>query len=299
MTRVVAFGEVMVELSLDAGGHAVVAYGGDTFNAAVYLRRLGCETAYATALGAEDPFSHGIIDLMADEGVDADLVVRVEDRLPGLYAIQRDPAGERGFFYWRGEAPVREFFSLADTEALGAAMRGADLVYVSGITLAVIGETGRRVLKDLLAEAAAAGAAVALDLNYRPRLWTSPEAAGAAMEAVAAHCRFISASADDLGDLGLVEAPARWAAAGAEVVERAKDRRCVIRRSDDAPIRLEPNPPVPALDTTGAGDSFNAGYLAARLSGEAPEDAAEAGRRLAAVVVQHLGGVIARAAMPE
>jgi 2-dehydro-3-deoxygluconokinase len=61
---------------------------------------------------------------------------------------------------------------------------------------------------------------------------------------------------------------------------------------------LAPGPTVKATDTTGAGDSFNAGYLATRLGGGSIEDSVAAGRKLAGIVVQHRGAIIPRAAMP-
>jgi 2-dehydro-3-deoxygluconokinase len=54
----------------------------------------------------------------------------------------------------------------------------------------------------------------------------------------------------------------------------------------------------PVVDTTAAGDSFAAAYIAARLAGADPIAAAEAGHRLAGVVVCHPGAIIPRAAMP-
>src|SRR3954447_9024035 len=109
MSDAVVIGECMVELSLEGPAAAALGYAGDTFNTAVYLSRLGVSVAYATAVGRGDPFSAGILDLMAAEGVVRDLVVEAEGRLPGLYAIQRDAQGERSFFYWRGEAPARDY----------------------------------------------------------------------------------------------------------------------------------------------------------------------------------------------
>jgi 2-dehydro-3-deoxygluconokinase len=53
---------------------------------------------------------------------------------------------------------------------------------------------------------------------------------------------------------------------------------------------------VTPLDTTAAGDSFNGGYLAARLDGGLPADAALAGHRLAAIVIQHRGAIVDTAA---
>jgi 2-dehydro-3-deoxygluconokinase len=298
MAGVVALGECMVELSLAGAGTAQVGYAGDTFNTAVYLRRLGRAVSYVTALGGDDPFSRGVVDLMDAEGIDTALVARAADRVPGLYAIERDAAGERRFFYWRDQAPVRDLFRLTDLGALRAAMQAAELIYLSGVTLAVIGEAGRETLAGLLADAA--GAPVAFDPNYRARLWQGVDAARAAIEAIVPRCRYISTSEPDLETLYAepVEATAaRWAQAGAEVVARQEDRRVTVLGAG-APLSLAAPDGVKAVDTTGAGDSFNAGYLAARLAGRDPQAAVEAGRRLSAVVVQHTGAIIPARAMP-
>ena len=140
----------MVEMSLVDGGDARLAYAGDTFNTAVYLSRLGLDVGYVTALGAGDPFSAGILRRMAEEGISADLVAKAPGRLPGLYAIERDQAGERRFYYWRGESAARDLMVLADLPTLAAAMKRAKLVYLSGITLAVIGAAGLALLGDLV-----------------------------------------------------------------------------------------------------------------------------------------------------
>jgi 2-dehydro-3-deoxygluconokinase len=299
MAGVVALGECMVELSLATGSAARVGYAGDTFNTAVYLRRLGRAVSYATAVGADDPFSRGMLDLMAAERVDVSLVARAPDRVPGLYAIERDPNGERRFFYWRDHSPVRDFFTLTDLPALRQACRAAEMIYLSGITLAVVGEAGRSAIAGLLADAA--GVPVAFDPNCRVQLWPSMEVARAAIEAIVPRCRWISTSEPDLETLyrdPVEVTAARWAALGAEVVVRHEDRRATVLGAG-APIALDAPPSVQAVDTTGAGDSFNAGYLAARLAGSDPAAAVEAGRRLAAIVVQHLGAIIPARAMPD
>lgn len=301
MGGVVALGECMVEVSLEGGGQAAVGYAGDTFNTAVYLRRLGREVRYATALGDGDPFSQGILQMMAFEGVDASLVTRVAGRLPGLYAVQRDASGERTFFYWRDQAPARDYFKLGDKAAVEAAVREAELLYLSGIALAIIGADGRQAAFALVDAAVEAKVPIAFDPNYRPRLWADPAEAKAAFETVVPHCRYVSASGADLEKLydRPIDAVARdWATRGPEVVSRGDDHTVTVH-ADGQNRSFSPPPAVRTLDSTGAGDGFNAAYLDARLKGREPGDAVAAGRRLARVIVQHLGAVIPKAAMPD
>jgi len=298
---VVALGECMVELSLEGPTRAAIGFAGDVFNTALYLRRLGRRVRFATALGDGDPFSSAILGLMAAEGLDSDLVTQVPGRLPGLYAIERDAAGERRFFYWREQAPVRQFFEVADVDGFAHAARQAQLVYISGVTLAVLGEAGRAALVALLTDLARRGVAIAFDPNYRARLWPSAAAARAAVEAVVPHCSLVSASGPDLETLyglPMAEAAEDWARRGPLVIARAEDRSVTVFAKAGV-SQMPAVPAVPAVDTTGAGDSFNAGFLAAWLQGAEAKVAVEAGRKVAAAVVQHAGAIIPASSMPQ
>jgi 2-dehydro-3-deoxygluconokinase len=228
-------------------------------------------------------------------------VVQAAGRLPGLYAIQRDAAGERSFFFWRNQSPARDYFSLMDLGVLGAALNAADLIMVSAISLAVVGEAGRAALLALLADASAAGAAVAFDTNYRLSLWPGPDVGRAAIEAALPFARYLSLSEADVAAFQGGDAAAMaqtWAGRGVEVVLRRDDHRIEVLSAAGTEV-FAPGPPITAVDTTGAGDSFNAGYLASRLAGRPVADAVSAGRNLASVVVRHPGAIIPRAEMPN
>ena len=148
MTRVASIGECMIELSQAGDGLLQRSWGGDTLNTAVYLARLGVAVDYVTALG-DDPWSDEMVAAWRAEGVGTGRVVRVPGRLPGLYLITTDAAGQRRFDYWRDSAPARLLFDLpADRRDRGQALAGYDLVYLSGISLSLYGEAGRERLLD-------------------------------------------------------------------------------------------------------------------------------------------------------
>jgi 2-dehydro-3-deoxygluconokinase len=298
VARITVLGECMVELSPEAsdGGAPLyrMGFAGDTFNTAIYMARLGDEVAYCTALGQGDPFSEGVLSAMRREGIDTRLVRQVENRLPGLYAIVLDEHGERKFHYWRERAPIRDLFSAHTADQLIEAARASDLVYLSGVTLAVIGDIGRARLKDILAYIHSHGVAVALDFNYRPALWPSPEAARAALDGVVSACRYVSLSSEDsrpLYDREAEDLAAEWAAAGAEVVARDESQAVNVHRPEGRTATPAPQR-VQAVDTTGAGDSFNAAYLSSRLAGLPISEAVRRAHALAALVVSHRGAIV-------
>jgi 2-dehydro-3-deoxygluconokinase len=295
----------MIELRHADESRATLAFGGDTLNTAVYLARLGRKRGiavdYATALG-EDPYSEAMRAFFAAEGIGLDLVQRIAGRLPGLYAIRTDAAGERTFFYWRQEAAARAMFEDERGEKLAAALGSRDWIYLSGITLSILGPHARTRLMDGLDAARRRGAQVAFDANYRPRGWPAREEARAAIgEALRRADVALPTFGDEQALFGdaepqaCAERLARWGVREI-VVKNGADSALVVAEGRRFAVPAERGSRV--LDTTAAGDSFNAGYLFARLTGRDPEHAARIGHRLAAVVIQHEGAIIPPSAMP-
>lgn len=298
MARVACIGECMIELSELDDGRLWRTYGGDTLNTAVYLARLGVEVDYVTALG-DDPFSDEMLAGWRQEGVGTGQVLRLPGRLPGLYLIRRDPHGERSFFYWRSSAPARELFVLPQTPSIVEALSGYDLLYLSGITLSLYGEMGRERLLEALGRTRARGGRVAFDTNFRTRGWPEPAAAKAAYARAFNEADIILASSEDLKLLFGDASPSELLAHGsrAELVLKLPELACRVLTGDrEVVVAAEPVQDV--VDTTAAGDSFAAAYLAARLAHAEPAAAARAGHRLAGKVVRYPGAIIPRAAMP-
>ena len=262
--RVASIGECMIELSALARP-AAPAFGGDTLNTAVYLARLGCRSTTS-------PHSATIPSASDDRG----LARRGGRHRPGPAAAgpparplhdRRDERGERRFFYWRDSAPARELFDLPQrrpsVEALPATTCSICPASPSRST-ARPGASGcsRRW------RARARGGRVAFDTNYRPRGWPERTIARAAYRRAFGCADLVLASTEDLeplfGDGRPAELLAR--AASAELVLKLPELACrVLARGTDVVVAAEPVRDV--VDTTAAGDSFAAAYLAARLAG--------------------------------
>jgi 2-dehydro-3-deoxygluconokinase len=292
----------MVELSPRAGGLFSLGFGGDTLNTAIYLVRLGAAVDYLTALG-DDSFSDRMLAAWQAEGIGTRLVSRLPSRLPGLYLIEIDSTGDRRFSYWRDRAPARELFALPETSKILAALAGYELIYLSGISLSLYGAAGRGVLFGGLDTARKAGARVVFDSNYRPRNWSGVAEARDAMNAMLGRTDIVLTSFDDEravhGDADAAATARRLRGLGiGEIVVKQAQAGCLVADAEGE-RSLPATPQGAVVDTTAAGDSFNAAYLAARLAGRPPLAAAAAGHRLAGVVIGHPGAIIPREAMPQ
>lgn len=302
MVQIAAIGEVMVELSpfpsVEYAGRDLMtlSYAGDTYNTAVYMARLGLDTHYVTQLG-EDFHSQQLLQRMADEKIHTSLIKQIPGRNPGLYMIRNTPDGEREFSYWRKEAPARELFSTLEmANGLGEGLKEFSCVYLSGITLAIIGESSRQHLYPVLQKLRAQGVMIAFDSNYRPRLWRDVTEAQNAMRDIMQYTDIALLTLDDekllWGDDSIAGCKERYAQFPLRelVLKRGADDAVII--SSGTEFRV-PVPPVRnVVDTTGAGDTFNAGYLAGRLMGKSIEESARQGIRCAGIIIQHRGAII-------
>ena len=305
--RFAAIGECMLEVQANGFGPAVFAYGGDTFNTSVYLRRCSkpknIEVSYATGLGT-DQLSQSLKREWQALGLRLDEVEYIEGRLPGMYLIQTNSHGERTFHFWRENSAARAYFQAAQT-ALEKNADNLDCLYFSGITLAILNDASRQRLFALLERAASNGCRVVFDNNFRPQLWPDRKVAQSVYLQAFASCHTAMMTLDDHQAVFECDSldDALIHAQGLTISE------VVIKRGAEPTLVRQENTiewlPVPTqvvkqvVDTTAAGDAFAAGYLSRRLLGSMAENAASFGNTLAARVIQHRGALIPLEAMQD
>ncbi len=298
--RILSIGEVMIEMTRGADGRFRQTCAGDTFNTAVYLARRGLPVGFASAL-SDDPYSDQILALAGAEGIDVDLVARVPGRLPGLCLVETNPAGERIPYVWRDGSPACQLFELPNWGRIAEAMIGARLIYFSGITLSIYSNTGLGRFLAVLEAAREAGAKIVFDGNYRPRNWhgdlqRTRKVFVEALKRVDIALPTYDDEALLWGDPSPDATIERLQAFGiSEIAIKNGPNSALVAAGGHREAIPVPDVVVP-VDKTAAGDSFNAGYMAARLADENPGDAAIAGHKLASEVIRHSGAILPRAA---
>ncbi|MFT4148871.1 MAG: sugar kinase [Paracoccaceae bacterium] len=293
MMQLLCIGEAMAELRKGSDGFAV-GFAGDTFNTAVYCRRLlpaAMKVGFLTRIGT-DPLSSGFLALAEAENIDATSIRRDPSHNFGIYSVQTDASGERSFHYWRNDSAARKMFQ-AD-EDFGA-LSQAGIVYLSAITLAIIAPAAREALLSHLAGLRAKGIRIAFDSNYRPRLWQDAATARDWISRMWRMTDIALPSADDeralFGD-----------ADDAAVLARLRDAGCragALKCGESGPRAIAEGVPTghfPAathvLDTTAAGDSFNGAFLAALILDRDEKTAMHWGHQMASAVIGQPGAIV-------
>jgi 2-dehydro-3-deoxygluconokinase len=300
--RVVAIGECMVELRATSPSAMAVGFGGDTGNTAVYLAHYGgadraIDTHYMTFVG-DDPHGSKMITWLESKGVGTELIRVLPNHTTGLYIVDVDNTGECHFVYHRAASAARQLFSDPCTPAISE----ADWIYLSGITIAILNAEARRNLCDTLDNLRAGGAKIAFDTNFRPRLWDDTDEARSTVTEFLRRTDLVLPTYADEYTLFGDPTPQHTV----ERLHRIGIKEAAVKLGRDGALVSNANgqqhiPPHPtcAVDTTAAGDAFNAGYLNARLRGADPVAAGFDGARLAATVVGHPGAILEPSLLPR
>jgi 2-dehydro-3-deoxygluconokinase len=279
--RIVAIGECMVELREDGAGRFARGFAGDAYNTAVYLKRTApeAEVQFLTATG-DGLLSREMRQAWAAEGISDALAFSASGLEPGLYMIELDAGGDRSFHYWRSASAARRWMTLLEAHGGADALDGADLVYLSGVSLAILSDVDRARALGLLRAIKRRVGKIAFDLNVRRPLWAGMIEARTALAPVLALADIVRASREDAAALFDAAASAAQLQAlvahGARELVLTMDADGAIVIADDEVTALEPPAEAKVVDTTGAGDCFNGVYLARRLLGDAPVAAAQA-----------------------
>ena len=312
MTHIAIIGECMIELNGAPFGNMQQSYGGDTLNAAIYLNRSAAvsnpmssnntanpaiQTSYVTALGS-DAISQEMLNRWQDEGLSTDFVLIDEQRSPGLYLIQLDDVGERTFLYWRNDSAARYMVQHPDFDKITAQLEDVDMVFLSGISLAILPHGDQLKLLTIIQGLRERGVAIAFDSNYRPKLWDSQDATKEAYQLAYKATDIALVTFDDEQLLWQDAQPQdtikRLHALGVKtVVVKLGAEGCLISESPkDVPIKVTTTPVETVVDSTSAGDSFNGGFLSCYLAGGSVSEACHQGNALAGLVIQHHGAII-------
>jgi len=276
MTRspdVLTFGEAMVSFRsagpIALGGLFTGHVAGAESNVAIGLARLGHTVEWAGRVSGDELGELVLRELRA-EGVRLGHVTRDPGRPTGVMFLEQRVADVARVVYNRAGSAAS---ALAPTDLEAALAQGPRILHLSGITPA-LSPSAREATLWAARAAAAAGVTVCLDVNFRSKLWSRPEATQT-LARIVAHVDVVIASDDELD---LVAGGAHDERTVVEVLHASGVQQVMVKRgAAGATVHTvtgsldEPARAVRVVDTVGAGDAFSAGVLSGILDGLDPE----------------------------
>ena len=295
MKSLLGIGECMLELSSVHDNLWQQNFAGDVFNTLWYAKALAKEDLsinFFTAIG-DDQSSNEMISFIESSGVYCANIPKIKNGVPGLYRIHLDGA-ERSFSYWRDTSAAKQF--MKKPELLWAQVAKADIVYLSGITMAILPDDDVEVLLAGLRSALKPGAIVAFDPNIRPRLWTNEDRMKDVITRTAEISDLVLPSFEDeqvtFDDKTPMATAQRYQSLGVKqiIVKNAENDTLFVEgdRAEYFPVKQVEN----AIDTTAAGDSFNGAYFAEYMESGDISKAIALAQKCSATVICNKGALI-------
>jgi 2-dehydro-3-deoxygluconokinase len=290
---ILALGEPLIELHFDGSDTLGVSFGGDVANILACLsgimKRRVAELRLLTSLGGSF-YSKWLRENLRRHGIDVIGPTGLGE--PGVYGISPDPSIQPTSSYWRAESAARRFFATVSLAELKKIAPEADVVIITGITLALCSDASFEELLHWVGQLPPS-ATVALDCNFRPALWRDVETARRRLDRFKRTAALLVTSLEDENLLwprcALSEVFDRLGHVSAEVILRAGSAGCWV--CVDGQWMEARTTPREVVDTTGAGDSHLAGYIAARIHGHSPLEAAHFANAVAGVIISQRGSI--------
>lgn len=300
MKNIYLIGECMIELRSCSANTMIRSFAGDVFNTAVYLKRLfnDIDVNMVTTVG-NDFYSEEMVECFKAENLGTDYIFQSQDKLPGLYAIQLDENGERSFTYWRNDSAAKTVMKYVD-EAVTEQLSNGDIFFFSGISLGVILPNHREKFWQLIRTLKASGVKIAFDLNYRPQLWANKKEAREQFNRAFDVSDILLPGVDDFAAIfdldnvpSIIDYFSHYQYQELVIKNGEKNVYCL---TPEGQAVVDVRPVEHVVDTTSAGDSFNGGYLGARMAGHSISQSVELANQVAGFVIQHKGAIVDKAA---
>lgn len=295
--KIFAIGEALLELQKHQNNDIILGVGGDSLNFAVYASRLNQQSDdiyYATQLG-NDSLTPIIHDLLNKENINQQAITVDNSKSSGLYAIDNKDNGEKIFSYWRENSPATTMFDGKKGDDLLHILDNGDVFYFTGISVAILQPQSLEKFLKFMQQSYKNGKKVIFDTNYRVQLWQSPQQCQNIFAQIFPYCTHLMPSHEDFQDiynidLGDMRAMLSEYKNCEIIIKNAEKSIYIYDNSAWQEHRVETLDHM--VDSTAAGDSFNAAYMMARLNGKNIRDSVTLGQKLARTVIGHKGAII-------
>ncbi len=300
--NVIGLGEVLIDfISTEPTSYLEASlfqkcFGGAPMNTIVGASRLGLKTGAVAAVG-DDPFGEYLVNVLRENNVDTSRIVVKRDARTTISFVVNDPSsGERTFIFYRSPWVEGAADSLLTPQDIDYDyLSSTEILHVSGFSLSQ--NPSRDTILDAVRYAGRSGVKVSFDPTLRVDVWRSEETIREVYYKMLRLSDILVLSRDEasfiFGTDDYLEVADKALKFGLDIVGvKLGSEGCFLKSRDGKEI-FEPAFKVKAIDTTGAGDGWNAGLFFGLCTGLNLEVAVKVANAVGALVVTRRGAITA------
>ena len=292
--NVCSIGEAMIEISNIKNSLYNQSFAGDTLNFCNYLDKKKLNAFFLSAIGKSE-INQSLLDFVKSKNISTKYIKQINQFEIGLYLIKNKDNGEKQFFYWRDESAAKQYFNNIDFLNLYKELKNFDYIYFSGITLSIIHISKLNNFIKLLKLLKRKKIKIVFDFNIRPSRWNKKNL-NIFLDSVLKFVDICFLSGEDMNywknknDIKSYE----------QIVRKYKLKHSIFRKNAKFTyVFLNKTRYVfknkllkRVVDTSGAGDGFNAAYLSNFIVNNDPVLALKAGSSLGSKIVMKKGAIV-------
>ncbi len=291
--NVCSIGEAMIEISNIKNSLYNQSFAGDTLNFCNYLDKEKINAFFLSAIGKSE-INQSLLDFVKSKKISTKYIKKINQFEVGLYLIKNKDNGEKQFFYWRDESAAKHYFNNIDFINLYKELKNFDYIYFSGITLSIIHISKLNNFIKLLKLLKSKKIKIVFDFNIRPSRWNKKNLNNF-FDSVLKFVDICFLSGEDMNYWKNKNNIKSYD----QIVRKYKLKHSIFRKNAKFTyVFLNKTRYVfknkllkTVVDTSGAGDGFNAAYLSNFIVNNDPVLALKAGSSLGSKIVMKKGAI--------
>jgi 2-dehydro-3-deoxygluconokinase len=291
--KICAIGECMIEFSNLEKNLYKQSIAGDTLNFSFYLDKKIFNPFFLTAIGTSD-ISQKVLSFLKQEKINIDLVKKIALNEIGLYLIKNDKLGEKRFYYWRDNSAAKFFFN-NNIKKFSKKLQNFEYIYFTGITLSLLEDKNIDNFMGLINYFKKKNSKIVFDLNIRINRW-SKKTLILYLNKLLPKVDIFFASGEDFFYLKSSEKVIDFE----KIINKFKIPHGIYRKNAQYNYSFYNNKKYmiknkllkKVVDTSGAGDGYNAAYLSNFLKNYDPQKALGCASRIGAKIVMKKGAIV-------
>ena len=292
--NVCSIGEAMIEISNIKNSLYNQSFAGDTLNFCNYLDKKKLNAFFLSAIGKSE-INQSLLDFVKSKNISTKYIKQINQFEIGLYLIKNKDNGEKQFFYWRDESAAKQYFNNIDFLNLYKELKNFDYIYFSGITLSIIHISKLNNFIKLLKLLKSKKIKIVFDFNIRPTRWNKKNLNNF-FDSVLKFVDICFISGEDMSYWKNKNGIKSYE----QIVRKYKLKHSIFRKNAKFTyVFLNKTRYVfknkllkTVVDTSGAGDGFNAAYLSNFIVNNDPVLALKAGSSLGSKIVMKKGAIV-------